>query len=221
MWPHILSSKFLNNLAFEIYNKNWRSDLLCCCRLKNTSLPVDVVWDSHLKKYVNAKHLYKNLIIVDAAYFSFHRTVETFFRDTYAPWKSNTNGMALISNPLPAPRSRMGGAIILPSFFACFGMLQGDLYLYRKWNTLCFTQHFFLAHCPDLYERTHITGLESHFSEHERMMQDTSELPSVTEFLFLHARYDDLTWAVFRKWDNGRCNNKSMWNTLFLCTEIY
>ena len=220
MWPHILSSKFLNNFDIRDIQQELTVGLYCAA----------VGWRTRLFQWTSSGILIlKNTLTQNISTkiwllltrHTFHRTVETFFRDTYAPWKSNTNGMALISNPLPAPRSRMGGAIILPSFFACFGMLQGDLYLYRKWNTLCFTQHFFLAHCPDLYERTHITGLESHFSEHERMMQDTSELPSVTEFLFLHARYDDLTWAVFRKWDNGRCNNKSMWNTLFLCTEIY
>jgi len=59
-------------------------------------------------------------------------------------------------------------------------------------NTVYFTQHFFLAHCPDLYERTDITGPESHFSGYKEMMQDAADLPSLTEFVFLHARYDDL-----------------------------
>jgi hypothetical protein len=113
-------------LTFEIYSKNWRSDFI----LLLSSLPVDVVWNSHLKKYNNSKHLYKNFITVDAAYF-YHKTVETFFCDTYVPWKSITDDVALISHPLPAPRSRMGGAVLQPSFFACFGMLRGDLYLYQ------------------------------------------------------------------------------------------
>jgi len=59
-------------------------------------------------------------------------------------------------------------------------------------NTVCFTQHFFLAHCPDLCERTHITGLENHFGKYKEMMQDANDSPSITEFVFQHAGYDDL-----------------------------
>jgi hypothetical protein len=78
MRPHILSPKLQNNFDF----RDIQQELTVGFILLLSSLPVDVVWNSHLKKYVNSKHLYKNFIIVDAAYF-FHKTLATFFRDTH------------------------------------------------------------------------------------------------------------------------------------------
>jgi len=145
-------------LTFEIYSKNWRSDFI----LLLSSLPVDVAWNSHLKNYINSKHLYKNFVIVDAAYF-FHKTVATFFRVKHVLWKSITSDVALISHPLPAPRSRINGAILLPSFFASFGMLQGDVYFYRKWTLLIHTALLSGTLSWPLWENSHNWTRESLF----------------------------------------------------------
>lgn len=79
--PHILSAKLLNN--FDI--RDVQQELTVGLHSTAVAPSSGRAWNSHLKKYINSKHLYKNfIIIVDAAYF-FHKTVETFFffRDTH------------------------------------------------------------------------------------------------------------------------------------------